>query len=67
MLFGGGVSERPKERAMEFGSKVEPEEARRLFALALDAGVNAVDTANVMAEAARGGDRRWPDRPPARD
>lgn len=32
---------------MEFGSKVEPDEARRLFALALDAGVNVIDTANV--------------------
>ena len=32
---------------MEFGAKVSEEEAARLFGLALDAGVNMIDTANV--------------------
>ena len=34
---------------MEFGSKVEVTEAERIFAAAIDAGVNMVDTANVYA------------------
>ena len=33
--------------SMEFGSKVDESEAARLFGRAMDAGVNAVDTANV--------------------
>lgn len=32
---------------MEFGSKVDEAEARRMFELAIDAGVNTIDTANV--------------------
>ena len=34
---------------MEFGSKVDETEASRLLASAVDAGVTAVDTANVYA------------------
>ena len=34
---------------MEFGSKVDDAEAGKLFAQALDAGVNVFDTANVYA------------------
>jgi aryl-alcohol dehydrogenase-like predicted oxidoreductase len=34
---------------MEFGSKVDEAEAGKLFAQALDAGVNVFDTANVYA------------------
>jgi aryl-alcohol dehydrogenase-like predicted oxidoreductase len=33
--------------SMEFGSKVDESKAARLFGRAMDAGVNAVDTANV--------------------
>ena len=33
--------------SMEFGSKVDESEATRLFLCAMDAGVNAIDTANV--------------------
>jgi aryl-alcohol dehydrogenase-like predicted oxidoreductase len=32
---------------VEFGSKVEEVEARRIFDAAVDAGINLVDTANV--------------------
>lgn len=35
--------------SMEFGSKVDESEATRLFLCAMDAGVNAIDTANVYA------------------
>lgn len=35
--------------SMEFGSKVDEPEATRLFLCAMDAGVNAIDTANVYA------------------
>jgi aryl-alcohol dehydrogenase-like predicted oxidoreductase len=34
---------------MEFGSKTSEEEATRLFDLAMDAGINVVDTANIYA------------------
>ena len=33
--------------SMEFGSKVDEAEAAEVFGRALDAGVNAIDTANV--------------------
>ena len=35
--------------SMEFGSKVDESEATRLFLCAMDAGVNAIDTAKVYA------------------
>jgi diketogulonate reductase-like aldo/keto reductase len=35
--------------SMEFGSKTSQEEATRLFDLAMDAGINVVDTANIYA------------------
>ncbi|HEU4948072.1 MAG TPA: aldo/keto reductase [Kribbella sp.] len=35
--------------SMEFGSKTSEEEARGLFELAMDSGINVVDTANVYA------------------
>ena len=38
---------------MEFGSKVDETEASRLLASAVDAGVNAVDTANVTDHQSR--------------
>jgi aryl-alcohol dehydrogenase-like predicted oxidoreductase len=34
---------------VEFGSKVEEVEARRIFDVAVDAGINLVDTVNVYA------------------
>ena len=35
--------------SMEFGSKTPEEEAQRIYAMARDAGINTVDTANVYA------------------
>jgi 1-deoxyxylulose-5-phosphate synthase len=50
----------------EFGSKVDEAEAGKLFAQALDAGVNVFDTANVYASGKKRGDPGTADRIDAR-